>query len=56
MPIQATLKTLALGAVVVVAATATISGVGASFALKFVGGYILGVLTGLAIKRSRMAS
>lgn len=37
-------------AVIVIAAVAAIWGVGVSLALKIVGGYVLGVLTGIAIK------
>jgi len=45
-----------LGGVVVIAAVAGISGVGVNLALRIVGAYVLGVLTGMAIKSRRKLS
>jgi hypothetical protein len=44
------MKVLALSVVVVIGAVASIWGVGMSLALRIVGGYVLGVVTGIAIK------
>jgi hypothetical protein len=43
-------------AVVLIAAVAAIWGVAVNLALRIVGGYVLGVLTGIAIKSRRKQS
>jgi hypothetical protein len=44
------MRVLALSVVVVIGAVASIWGVGMNLALRIVGGYVLGVVTGIAIK------
>jgi hypothetical protein len=44
------MKALSLAVVVVIAAVACMWGVGMTLALRIVGGYVLGVVTGVAIK------